>query len=194
MKQYKYGSYKEYVKAQRKGYQKKKDRVWAREENIKAISDYLKDHGVMSGICHGVRGGQEVDWFRLHLDAQVIGTEIGDAEGNYIVQWDFNRPNEKWLSEFDFVYSNAFDHSFDPRMTLAVWLDQLKPGGVLIIETDERNEHTGDISKPVNPTDPTGLTLNELVQLMRDVSGSEVTIIDLPVITFGYRKAVAVEV
>lgn len=188
MKQHRYKSYQQYVIAQRKGFEKKKDRVWARRENIEAIANMLA--GSKTGICHGVRGGQEVDWFRDILGAQVIGTEIGDSEHVHTVQWDFNQPSDRWSSAFDFVYSNAFDHAYQPSETLRVWWGQLKPGGRLVIETDQRNEHTGEISKPVNAIDPTGMTLFELQDLIAIVTKVPVDTVELPVVTFGYRVAV----
>lgn len=192
MQQYRYKDYTEYVDAQRDGFERKRNKVWASEENIAAISTYLKARGVKNGICHGVRGGHEVRWFRDFLDAYVIGTEIGEPYAPYIVQWDFNKPCAEWIRRFDFVYSNAFDHAYNPAETLRVWAEQLKPGGVLVIETDERNEHTGKVSKPVNKTDPTGITLDELIELLETVGPAEV--LDLPFVTYGYRKALVVSV
>lgn len=189
MLQYKYKSYADYVKAQKAGYRKKRDRVWAVEDNIKAICGYMSPRKF--GICHGVRGGQEMDWFRKYSGAVVIGSEIGETNQPHSVQWDFNVYNPKWEGAFDFVYSNAFDHAYDPESTLRIWWEQLRSGGVLIIETDERNEHTGEVSKKVNPTDPTGITFEELRDLIERVTGVSADIIDLPVITYGYRSAVA---
>ena len=188
MRQHRYASYAEYVKAQRKGYEKKKDRVWARSENIAALADMIGPCD--TGICHGVRGGQEVEWFRTYTGAQVIGTEIGDSEAMYVIKWDFNKQADNWIGAFDFVYSNAFDHAFAPEDTLAVWWEQVAPGGWLIIETDERNEHTGAISKPVNAVDPTGMTLTELSAMIERVTGDAPQEVPLPVVTFGYRVAV----
>ena len=190
MKQYMYKNYAHYVESQRSGYERKKDKLWARSENIEAIADYIGK--CEYGLCHGVRGGQEVNWFRDFTGAQVIGTEIGDTQVPWVIQWDFNFPQENWVGAFDFVYSNAFDHAYDPAWTLAVWWEQVKKGGLLIIETDERNEHSGAISKKVNPTDPTGISLDELHAMIEDVTDREVDIIDLPVVTFGYRVALAV--
>ena len=188
MKRYQYRSYREYVEAQKRGFEKKRNRVWANRENVEAISRVIGP--CETGICHGVRGGQEVGWFREFTGGQVIGTEIGESEAPHTVRWDFNERHPPWVGEFDFVYSNAFDHSFDPARTLAVWWEQLRPGGRLIIETDERNEHTGKVSKGVNATDPTGLTLGELVALVEEVTKEAPEIVELPFVTYRYRNAI----
>ena len=186
MERYKYRSYREYIKCQKAGFAKKSANVWARRPNIEHIASYLAQFNPTSGICHGVRTGCEVLWFRDILGIPVIGTEIGDSPGEYITQWDFNIPNPEWTSKFSFVYSNSFDHAYDLERTLEVWADQ---AGHLVLETDERNEHTGAVSRKVNKTDPTGIELDELIELVRSIMGS-VTVIDLPVVTYRYRKAI----
>jgi len=50
------------------------------------------------------------------------------------VQWDFNIPKDEWVGKFDIVYSNSFDHSFNPYGTLDVWINQLSPNGILYVE------------------------------------------------------------
>ena len=171
MKQHKYRSYRQYVTTQKKGYKKKRDRVWAREDNIKLLSQLLK--GAESGICHGVRTGAEVEWFRKYLGADVIGTEIGDSKEGLIVQWDFNRPNPEWIGKFDFVYSNSFDHSYDAEATLCTWIQQLKPGGKLVIEHSKKHEN-------ITKLDPFGATLIEMEELMARVGLKDVHMVGLP--------------
>lgn len=41
----------------------------------------------------------------------------------------------------DFVYSNSFDHSYDPEKCLNAWMSCLKKGGICILE------HTSQVIK-----------------------------------------------
>ena len=171
MKQHKYRSYKQYVTTQKKGYKKKRDRVWAREGNIKLLSQLLK--GAESGICHGVRTGAEVEWFRKYLGADVIGTEIGASKEGLIVKWDFNKPNPEWIGQFDFVYSNSFDHAYDAASTLCIWLQQLSAGGRLVIEHSRSHEE-------ITKLDPFGAKPFEIVDMMSRAGLTDVRILDMP--------------
>jgi len=52
------GSYEEYVKTQRAGFEAKRAVVFARPENIAAIAAYATARGpVRSVLCHGTRNG-----------------------------------------------------------------------------------------------------------------------------------------
>jgi len=73
--------YEGYRHAQTEGNKLKLNYVWARQENIAFLSEYLrKTIGQPSfGICHGTRRGMEQEWFRSYLDCEVIGTEISET-------------------------------------------------------------------------------------------------------------------
>lgn len=199
MKLYKYKSYKEYVKCQVSANKKKKSNQWACEENIKFLSEYLrmKMRQPQRGLCHGVRTGKEVDWFNKYLDkCKVIGTDIGKSKHKNVVKWDFNERNNSWFREFDFIYSNSFDHAFDPGATFLTWTHQVKRGGVIILEYDRRNEHTGEISKSINKTDPVSIKLKELIKVIPNWchNAKVIDILDMPVVTQQWRKSVVIEV
>jgi hypothetical protein len=70
------------------------------------------------------------------LDANVIGTEISDTATRFphVIQWDFHNVKEEWIGNIDFIYSNSWDHSFDPDLMLEQWLKCLKPGGLCFLE------------------------------------------------------------
>lgn len=198
MKTYKYKSYDQYVKCQRAAYKKKIKNVWAKEENIKAIAQALKKRNPEFGICHGVRQGHEAKWFRKYLEGCIIlGTDIGKPlHKNFIIQHDFNRQLQIWINKFDFLYSNSFDHAYRPENTFRVWVDQVKPGGIIILEYDRRQEHTGEISKSVNKTDPVSIRLDELILFTKKWSPrvQKVYAVDMPIITQEWRKAIFIEV
>lgn len=158
MKRYPYESYRQYVRAQLDGYARKSDRVWTQRKHIKAIAGLLGP--VRSGLCHGVRTGKEVSWFRKYTGAEVIGTEIAESKNARIIRWDFNVPRKEWFERFDFVYSNSFDHAFDFPATLQVWVDQLAPGGRLALEHGQNHQK-------LSVTDPTAIKRWQVKRFMR---------------------------
>ena len=199
MKVYKYKNYMEYVKCQITAFQKKINNQWAVEENIKFLSDWLIENNkkIETGLCHGVRQAKEIIWFEKYLPGcKVIGSEIGEKTHEKVVQWDFNKENSDWIGKFDFIYSNSFDHAFNPIATLNIWSKQLKPGGVLMLEYDKRQEHTGEISMKVNRTDPVSITVEEMIEnIVKWVDGSEIVIIlDMPKIKKVFQKTIIVKI
>jgi SAM-dependent methyltransferase len=198
MKKYQYKDYDHYVKCQREGFERKKNRCWAIKENIKAITEFITENienkKVEYGLCHGTRAGFEQKWFMKYLtpEASVIGTEIGNSTAENTIQRDFNKIHADLIGKFDFVYSNSFDHSFDPEKTINIWANQVRTGGLLIIEWDERQEHKGSVSKSINKTDPVSLTFEEIKNLLPKWCEKIklLTILDMPIKTFSYRKAI----
>lgn len=197
MKIYKYKNYSEYVNCQKEANARKSANVWAVEENIKFLADYInKNIEAKTGLCHGTRGGYEQAWFRKYIpDCVVIGTEIGDASAKYTMQWDFNQYHPDLENNFDFIYSNSFDHAFNPMETIKIWFEQLKSGGYIFLEYDKRQEHTGEISKSVNKTDPVSITIDELITLIPawlDYK-CKISVIDMPVVKKVYQKSVVIK-
>jgi len=173
---YPYADYTEYVRAQRKGYRAKFRMCWAREGNIAFIAKRIDDGKRKLGICHGVRSGQEVAWFAKHLPrgSFVFGTEIGKPAEGMIFRWDFNKRNPAWLEVANFIYSNAFDHSFDPASTLRVWHEQLFAGGIIAIE------HSSNHAKGPTETDPVSMSVYELSRMVREAGFADIDALALP--------------
>lgn len=193
MKIYKYRNYVEYVNAQKEAFNRKFKNIWAKEENIKIISDYMKTLiKIEIGLCHGVRQGLEVEWFIKNLNCDIFGTEIGGNCGKTnILHWDFNKENPNLINKFDFIYSNSFDHAFNPKETIKIWQKQLRNKGLIVLEYDRRQEHTGEISKSINKTDPVSLKFEELQILIPKWTGMKIVkILDMPIITNQWRKAI----
>jgi len=130
--------YKKYRQIQVEGNLKKIDSVWVLEENIAFLSEYIKNaiETPEFGICHGTRKGKEQEWFRKYLSCEVIGTEISNTaeQFQHTIQWDFHETKPEWINAFDFIYSNSFDHSYDPEKCLNAWMSCVKMGGLCIIE------------------------------------------------------------
>ncbi len=170
LKIYKYQTYEDYVDSQKKANRKKASRVWAREKYIRRIAGMLTLHSPKKGICHGVRTGAEVDWFTKYLpDCDVAGTDIGYSQNPKVACWDFNKGNINWHKRLDFVYSNSFDHAYDPHTTVALWVSQLKPGGILVLEYDKRQQHR----KGPNAMDPVSMSIEEMAALLKEITGKQ---------------------
>lgn len=135
MKIYQYKNYQQYVDLQTQANKLKIDKVWASVDTIKAIA---KTHGAADSIlCHGTRNGAELKFFRtIYPEAKILGTEISESATDFAdtVQWDFHDTHPEWIGKFDIVYSNSFDHSFDPIKALDTWRQQLTTIGSLCIE------------------------------------------------------------
>jgi hypothetical protein len=78
----------------------------------------------------------------------VIGTEISDTATQFphTIQWDFHETKPEWIDAVDFIYSNSFDHSYDPQRCLNAWMSCLKKGGLCILE------HSSDNSPAITST------------------------------------------
>ena len=111
--------YQQYKQIQIETNKSKLDQIWAKEENISFLSQYIKSKiGIPKlGICHGTRRGLEQQWFIDNLKCKVIGTEISDTAKQFknTIQWDFHKVKDEWLDHVDFIYSNSLDHSYDPQ-------------------------------------------------------------------------------
>jgi len=141
--------YEKYRKTQIEGNKQKINNVWVLEENIKFLANYLngKMSNIEFGLCHGTRRGKEQEWFRKYLNCNVIGTEISDTAEQFphTIQWDFHKVKPEWSDAVDFIYSNSFDHSYDPENCLKAWMSCIKKGGMCIIEHTSGHERATEL-------------------------------------------------
>ncbi len=177
VKIYKYNNYDEYKESQIHFNKKKIEHIWADEENLLIIVNFLKDNiskDKISGICHGSRNGFEQSFFNKNLpNSKVIGTDISDTAKNFkdSIIWDFHDEKEEWVNNFDFVYSNSLDQSFDPKKALNSWLNQINKEGFIIIEHSEQH---GVIAS--GKMDPFGVEANYFPYLMSQWFGHKISI------------------
>lgn len=147
--------YDRYRAVQEQGNKEKINQVWALEDNIAFLSEYLKKTvaPIKSGLCHGTRRGKEQEWFKKYIDESidVVGTEISDtaADFPFTIQWDFHEVKPDWLDCIDFIYSNSFDHSYDPEKCLNAWMSCVRPGGICVLE--HTNHHDAESSRELDP-------------------------------------------
>lgn len=149
MKLHQYENYDEYVKEQTQANVAKLKNVWVRENAIQKVVSYKPF--ASSILCHGTRNGRELEYFKKFLPhAEIVGTEISHTATQFknTVQHDFHEVREDFVGKFDIVYSNSFDHAYDPSKAILAWRDQLTTDGVLVIELMTGVEN---ISRPVDP-------------------------------------------
>ena len=149
--------YEEYCRIQVGGNKNKIERVWVIEESIVFLANYIESviGSVRFGICHGTRRGKEQEWFRKYLGCEVIGTEISDTAEQFphTIRWDFHDTKPEWIDAADFIYSNAFDHSYDPEKCMNAWMSCVKRGGLCILEHSSEHE-VRSRNSPVTKLDP----------------------------------------
>ena len=151
--------YDKYRRIQEAGNKQKINFIWVIEENIAFLSEYIKSTigSPRFGICHGTRRGKEQEWFRKYLGCDVIGTEISDTAESFpnTIRWDFHEVKPEWVNSVDFIYSNSFDHSYDPEKCLNAWMSCLRKGGICILEHSSLHEVQG-----ANELDPFGADIH----------------------------------
>lgn len=168
-----YDDYESYRKVQEEGNKAKIFGQFVKEGHIHFLADWMTaarlatgSDPVSFGLCHGVRRGREQAWFRKHLaGATVIGTDISETAKDFenTVQWDFHEENPAWEAKCDFVYSNSWDHAFDPGKAFQAWAKCLKPGGWILI--DHTKFHG---PRATNVLDPFGATLEATARILNE--------------------------
>ena len=140
-----FSSYNEYVESQRKTNLAKQTSVWVRESELELVADTIRTRcqPAKFGICHGVRAGAEVKFLRETLGCEVIGTAISNSatKVDHVIEWDFHEVKEEWVGCADFIYSNSFDHSYDPEHCLKQWISCLRPDGLCFIHWGDGHNH-----------------------------------------------------
>ena len=130
-----YDKYKEVQVAKNKH---KIKSVWVSRHSVEKLSKYIKSliPNPEFGLCHGTRRGKEQFFFSKFLDCNVLGTEISDTAERFpnTIEWDFHEVKDEWIEAVDFIYSNSFDHTYDPKKCMNAWMSCLKKGGLCIIE------------------------------------------------------------
>ena len=139
MRTYQYKNYNEYVEKQT--FYNKQKLHWNFLDSSSINFIVSKNMFASYVICHGTRSGKEQQYFKEFLGptSYVIGTEISETATQFpmTVQHDFAIPKSEWINKFDILYSNSFDHSYDPNKTMDTWLDQINDNGKIYIEWSE---------------------------------------------------------
>ena len=177
IKIYKYKDYNDYKETQILYNKKKLHHVWADDASLENISNFLRQNITkenIKGICHGSRNGFEQSFFnRSILNSHVIGTDISETAKNFKDSeiWDFHNVKSDWINYFDFVYTNSLDQSYDPKLALTVWLDQVITGGFIIIEHSDQHG-----VRSSGKMDPFGAEANFMPYLLTDWFGHSISL------------------
>jgi hypothetical protein len=171
--------YAEYRRVQEKANRRKIDRVFASRVGIALVSGYLRARlggKINFGLCHGTRRGLEQAWFKDCLGCEVIGTEISNTATQFpdTIQWDFHEVKPEWVGAVDFIYSNSWDHSFDPERCFTAWTSCLRVGGLMILEHSNQHDPTS-----VNKVDPFGIERDALSVLLNQIGGDAFSVRDV---------------
>lgn len=162
--------YQTYRRIQTEGNKRKLGAVFVQEPMIRDLAAYAEAGGPVTRIlCHGTRNAAEQGFFKAALPGvSVLGTEISDTAMQFpdTVQWDFHEMNPDWAGAFDLVYSNSWDHSYDPAKAFATWALCVRPGGLLALEHTKAHQ-----ARRVNALDPFGTNVPKLIELVETLPG-----------------------
>ena len=168
MKIYQYTNYQEYEKIQTEANIRKIDNIWIDKDTVQKIHSFKTDASNI--LCHGVRNAKELIYFNeFYPNSNIIGTEISITANNFpnVVKWDFHDAKKEWKGLFDIVYSNSWDHSFDPVKSLQTWKDQLTKNGCICIE--HGTDKDVNVSKA---SDPLQIFDAEILNMISDLDMS----------------------
>jgi hypothetical protein len=172
--------YERYRNAQVAGNHEKIANNWVWKPTVEFLARYIiATVGVPRfGICHGTRRGNEQCWFRemFGIGAEIIGTEISDTAVQFphTIQHDFHERRSEWIGRADFVYSNSWDHAYDPARAISVWMESLRPDGITILEHTLAHE-----PQYASEMDPFGIPFDELVAFVDKIGGERFHVADV---------------
>lgn len=171
--------YDKYKKIQEDANKRKINKVFVSRISVALLAGYMQRHfdkQIKFGLCHGTRRGLEQAWFREFLRCEVIGTEISETATKFphTIEWDFHEVKPEWVGAVDFIYSNSWDHSFDPQRCFTAWASCLRTGGLMILE--HSRAHTASATSFV---DPFGIEVDALCALVSQVGGETMKVRDV---------------
>jgi hypothetical protein len=168
------GDYETYRTVQTIANKAKLDWRAVKRDNIAYLCKALTASGVnlRSILCHGTRNAAEQKFFQESLpNATILGTEISETATQFpmTIQWDFHEVKPEWRGAFDIVFSNSWDHSYDPHTLFPAWLSCVAPNGALVLEWSTIYEKT-----EADAVDPFRATLEGLLGILKQhISGTD---------------------
>ena len=103
----------------------------------------------------------------------MLGTELAPMTAKmsqWTINWDFHVVKPEWRHNADFVYSNALDHSPNPKLAVTQWMREVASHGVLILEWSEHFSGSGRTSV----TDVFGTTFAGLIKMVTTAAAEAV--------------------
>jgi len=150
----KYGDYREYLEHQPKKarlshvrkrlIRKRKGRVaWFQKQ----FSTLPKVSGKV--LCLGARFGEEVEAFR-NLGYNAVGVDLEEYPP-FVIKDDMNKLSCFAADSIEMIYSNAFDHCWEPAMFAKTIKRVLKNNGYVVIHTNLGNPGDYEVQVPDDP-------------------------------------------
>jgi len=94
----------------------------------------------------------------------VLGNDINPtSQRKDIIICSFDKFEEKYHNQFDLIYSNSFDQSFDPHKSLKEWDKLLKKNGFLILGFPTTQPTISDPTGDISITDLTNMVNYKLI-------------------------------
>lgn len=157
--------YNTYKAVQQAGNRQKLNLVSADENLISKLAE-VTNNQIKVGfvLCHGTRNGAELGYFKHSLPgATVLGTEISDTATQFrdTIQWDFHEVKPEWIEKVDLLYSNSWDHTYDPIKLFKAWGTCIAPNGFMAVEHSK-----GHMPERRGVLDPFGATIEGLIDLV----------------------------
>lgn len=172
MKLIRFDNYDEYRQVQVSANKLKYRNVYAEGAELQKIAEHVKRHvgQPKTGLCHGVRNGYEVRALRALLPSvDIIGTDIAETAAalpNCII-WDMHELKPEWIGAIDFMYSNSWDHTYDPERLFTNWSQCLSSKGRLYLAYTDAHSDIGATED--TKVDAFGCSLDELLSIVARV-------------------------
>lgn len=169
MKLLTFTGYDEYKEVQVAANKVKFGQVYAEDPELERIASHYRAHGPRgsgSGLCHGVRNGYEVRVLRRLLPTvDIRGTDISETARSvpHCLEWDMHEVKPEWIGKIDFMYSNSWDHTYDPELLFRRWSETLSAGGRLYLSYTTLHSDVTEATK----IDVFGCSLDELIEVVR---------------------------
>ncbi|CAD7951516.1 unnamed protein product [Amoebophrya sp. A25] len=145
--------------------------VWGRQDFATDLRPALRHRWKRYDVR---KKGREV--FPLYKASSGRGPEDGSLETTETATKESDLQGDPRESLADFVYSNAFDHAFEPRFLLEkVWSQMLRPNGLLILHWSQDNSPVA-----VDKVDIYGATVGQLCNLLRKAGFQILDVIRIP--------------
>jgi len=169
MKLVRFDNYDEYRHVQVAANKLKYRNVYAEDAELRRIAAHFAGRVPQArrGICHGVRNGYEVQLLRRLLPAvDILGTDISDtaADLKNCIVWDMHEVKPEWIGAIDFLYSNSWDHTYDPELLFRRWSECLTAVGRLYLTYTDAHSESGATED--TKVDAFGCSLDELFTLV----------------------------
>jgi hypothetical protein len=165
-----YSDYNEYKDIQIAANRLKFRSVWVEDAELIRIAHYVCDQvpDARRGVCHGVRNGYEVQRLRSLLPrVDLEGTDIAESADRvpHCMTWDMHDVRADWIGSLDVMYSNSWDHSYNPALLFQRWSECLSPTGRLFLSYSDLHSDRG-VSRG-SKTDPFGCSCDELIRILQ---------------------------